>query len=215
MPPTETWGWLICPNLETEAGQPVFLILSKQEGFLREVGIENDAQEECWLSKRAGAGLSPEVASVGCCFLISLPVLGLAEIFQSSGRILAGSPANFQQGKVPLHSLNHPPLQTLTLTPAGVPPLHFMLLIGLLQMCPVGTSHLKGIKYNFLIILFFFFFSWHPTLLWNTFHIFSYDFHSFHHHSPFFTDYIMTSVLAWPYFSSSCPHILSSLMCWW
>lgn len=174
-------GRLICPNLETEAGQPVFLILSKQEGFLKEVGIENDAQEECWLSKRVGAGLFLEVAIVGCwscpsyffCFLISLPVLGLVEIFQSSGRILARSSVNFQQGKVPLHSLNHPPLQTLTLTPAWVPPLHFMLLIGLLQMDPVDTSHLKSIKYNFLIILFFFFFSWHPTLLWNAFHIFS------------------------------------------
>lgn len=81
-------GMTDVPQSRTEAGKRVFLILSKHEGFLEEMGTWNEGWEGCWLSKRAKAGLAPGVACGKVAglvlfiflFLLPLPVLGLIQL---------------------------------------------------------------------------------------------------------------------------------------
>lgn len=146
-------------------------------------------------------------------FLISLLVLCLVQTLQSSGRISAESCANFQQSTLHLHSLNHPLSAESDFDSCLRSPSNFTLLAGLLQMCPIGTSHLKSVKYNFLIIPLF---SSAYIQLYSRCmpHFFPMIFHSsHHHHHPLLRpNYVTTSIPMWLYFPSPClpPYCLFS-----
>lgn len=134
--------------------------------LIKKWGIWNEGREECWLSRRAKAG----AVCVGCwsclfifLFSLSLPVLGLGQITQSRRRIIAESCTHFWKGKLCLPSLHQPLSADSDLDSCLSPMYAFHPLCSTSpNVCLIGTSHLKCVKYNFLS-----FFSLFPLLTSN------------------------------------------------